>query len=135
MTIMRLCGVMPLAMGLLGLLAGCDLGPTSATGSGRVMYKGMALSTGEVNFLSSEKGLGGVAKIEGSGEFKLPQGLLPGRYSVYVTPPLPAPQPPGTPPPAAPAVSIPLRARDPATSGVVVALEDGENEVVVELQD
>lgn len=135
MMTMRWCGVMPLTVGVLAVLAGCDLGPSSATGSGRVLYKGIALSTGEVNFFSAEKGIGGVAKIDGSGEFKLPDGLAPGRYAVYVTPPLPAPQPPGTPPAKAAPVNIPLRARDPATSGVVVALAGGGNEVVVELQD
>lgn len=132
---MRMCCVATLAIAALAALAGCDAVPSAATGSGRVLYKGIAVSTGEVNFLSAEKGVGGVAKIEGSGEFKLPPGLTPGCYAVYVTPPLPTPQPPGAPPASATAVNIPLRARDPATSGVVVALEGGSNEVVVELQD
>jgi len=117
------------------LLAGCDLGSSPATGSGRVLYKGTALPLGEVNFFSAEKGLGAIAKIESSGEFKLPDGMAPGRYAVYVTPPVPTPQPPGAPRPSASNVQIPVRARDPATSGIVVALEPGGNEVVVELRD
>ena len=116
-------------------LAGCDPAPSPATGSGRVLYQGTALPMGEVNFFSAEKGVGGIAKIDGSGEFKLPDGLLPGRYAVYVTPPVPTPQPPGTPAAPPPSVNIPLRARDPATSGIVVALESGGNDVVVELKD
>lgn len=124
-----------LALASAALLAGCEMASSPATGSGQVLYKGAALPVGEVNFFSAEKGLGGIAKIEEAGKFKLPDGLLPGRYAVYVTPPIPAPQPPGTPPAPPPSVSIPLRARDPATSGIVVALEPGNNDVAVELQD
>lgn len=117
------------------LLAGCDDSPSPATGSGRVMYKGSPLPVGEVNFFSAEKGLGGIAKIQEAGIFKLPNGLLPGKYAVYVTPPIPTPQPPGTPIAPPPSVNIPLRARDPATSGIIVALESGDNDVSVELKD
>jgi hypothetical protein len=122
-------------IGLLIAAAGCDLGSTVAQGTGKVTYKGTAITEGEVNFFSKEKGVGGVTKIDPAGVFTLPDGLTPGQYAVYVTPPLPAPPPPGTPMPPQTPSPIPLKARDPATSGVTVALKGGSNDVVVELYD
>lgn len=121
-------------VGLLAAITGCDLGSAVAKGTGKVTYKGTPITAGEVNFFSKEKGVGGVTKIETSGVFTLPEGLTPGQYAVYVTPPVTPPPPPGTPVPTTPS-PIPLKARDPATSGVVVALQGGSNEVNVELYD
>jgi hypothetical protein len=122
-------------IGLLIAVAGCDLGSAVAKGTGKVTYKGAAIPAGEVNFFSKEKGMGGVTKIDTTGMFTLPEGLTPGQYAVYVTPPIPSPPPPGTPAQPQTPSPIPLKARDPATSGVTVALQGGSNDVVVELYD
>lgn len=119
----------------LAVMLGCEMGPTEASGTGKVLYQGAAVTAGDVNFFSKEKGVGAMTKLDAAGEFKLPAGLQAGQYAVYVTPPVGAPPPPGTPALKATSPEIPQRARDPMTSGVVVALEGGENEVMVELLD
>ncbi len=116
------------------LNTGCGLSSAEAKGEGKVSYKGTPITEGAVNFISKEKGIGAISKIEATGSFSIPAGLVPGQYAISVTPPASAPPPPGT-PYTPPVTSIPLKARDPSTSGVTVALQGGKNDVVVELTD
>lgn len=115
-------------------LTGCGTGGREAQVAGKVTYAGTIINDGVVNFLSTEKGIGAMARIE-SGAFELPEAITPGSYAVYVTPPPVEPPPPGTRPVAPPAAGIPLKARDPHTSGVKVSLINGANDVVIELKD
>lgn len=98
-----------------------------------MVYRGKPVTEGSLNLFSKEKGVGGVAKIDGSGKFALPQPLEAGTYAVYVTAST-EPPPPGSRPKPAQA-ALPRKARDPNTSGVTVKVERGDNDLVVELTD
>jgi hypothetical protein len=99
-----------------------------------VVYKGKAITEGNVNLHSSQTGIGAIARIDGSGHFQVEQPLDVGKYSVYVTPPEATPPPPGT--KVTPTrAAIPSRARDPMKSGLSVEVKAGENDVSIELLD
>lgn len=94
---------------------------------GQVVYKDQPVAGGSVNFLSRETGSAAIAKIESSGEFTLADPLPAGTYTVYVTPTAAEPAAPGTRVMAAKGPAIPVKARDPGTSGVTVTVKPGEN--------
>src|SRR4051794_10626289 len=93
----------------LGLLAagGCSRGPGVGKVSGHVLYRGQALTSGEVHFYARETGIGAIARIDSSGTFQTDTALRAGTYGVYVTP---TPPEPGSPPP--PPTPVPPRFRD-----------------------
>jgi hypothetical protein len=115
-------------------LTGC--GPEGApTGHvvGCVEFRQKPISVGLVTFHSSASGIAATAKIE-AGRFALESPLEVGSYSVYVSPPVPQPRDPNLgPPPPTPLVDIPPKAQDPLTSGIVISVVPGPNEVKVQL--
>lgn len=137
-----LCGRLSLALfvaaALLAAGAGCG-GSAKSTGkvSGQVVYKGKAVTEGEINFYSKERGTGSAAKVDGSGKFALPEPLEAGKYTVYVTAPPPAPRDPklGGGAEKAVVVQVPEKYRAPATSNLSVTVTEGPNDVKLELTD
>ena len=126
-------GVVVLALFVVGL-AGCNTSNEAQVG-GKVTYAGSPVTSGQVNFLSREKGIGAMAPLNSSGDFQLPDAVEPGKYAVYVTPPQAEPAPPGVPATPPPASNIPQKARDPNTSGVEVSVQAGENKLTIDLKD
>jgi hypothetical protein len=116
-------------------VAGCSERKKS-TGSvaGKVTYKGNPVTAGDVTFRSSS-GEAATGKIEGSGQFKLSGPLAAGEYQVFVTPPLPEPQAPGTKAAAPTKFELPQKFRDPSSSGVTVLVKAGDNDIPVAFKD
>jgi hypothetical protein len=112
---------------------GCDGGKPTGSVSGTVKYRGALLTEGDVNFLG-KNGSAGVAKIDGSGSFKIDGSLEADEYRVYFSSPPPEPVAPGAKPAKAKA-DLPAKFKDPATSGVVVPIKSGKNELTLEFKD
>jgi len=124
----------PAALALASLLAiGCEGGKPTGTVAGTVKYKGAPLADGDVNFIG-KNGAAAVAKIDSSGSFKLEGALDADEYRVYFSSPPPEPAAPGARPAKAKA-DLPAKFKDPASSGVVVPIKSGKNEVTVEFKD
>lgn len=127
----RLGGTFVLALAL----AGCGPGekPTG-TVAGKVSYRGSPVTAGSVNFLS-KTGAAAIARVDATGQFKVDGPLEAGEYRVYASAPLPEPQAPGTKATGPPKFDLPAKFRDPASSGVVVTVKAGPNDVPVEFKD
>ena len=112
---------------------GCEGGKPSGSVSGTVKYKGAPLGEGDVNFLG-KNGSAAVARIDASGTFKIEGSLEADEYRVYFSSPPPEPVAPGTRPAKAKA-DLPAKFKDPASSGVVVPIKSGKNDVTIEFKD
>ena len=130
----RFTGGLVLVFAALGA-SGCGSGekPTG-TVAGKVTYKGSPVTAGNVNLLS-KTGAAAIAKIDATGGFKVDGPIEAGEYKVYATPPLPEPQPPGTKQTGPPKFDLPTKFRDPTSSGVVVTVKAGANDIPVEFKD
>lgn len=128
-----LAGLVPVAVALVA--AGCGGGgkPTG-TVAGKVMYNGAPVAAGMVNFLSPT-GSAAQAKIAAGGSYAVADPLEAGEYKVFVSPPLPEPQPPGTRPAPPPKFEVPARFRDPASSATTVVVHAGSNDIPVEFKN
>ena len=114
--------------------AGCGGDKPAGTVAGTVAYNGSPVTAGSVNFLSKAgTGVAATAKIDESGAYKVDGPLEAGDYAVYVAPPPPEQLPPGTKPPPPRKFDVPPKFRDPGTSGVVVTVKSGKNDLPVEL--
>ena len=116
--------------------SGCGKGgkPTGRV-SGQVLYGGKAVTEGEVNFISNERGVAAAATIDSSGNYALADPIETGEYKVYVAPPVPKTVDPKQ--GAAKKVSspIPRKYRDAATSDLTFTIKEGPNEYKIELKD
>ncbi|VTR91132.1 Uncharacterized protein OS=Planctomyces maris DSM 8797 GN=PM8797T_22398 PE=4 SV=1 [Gemmata massiliana] len=113
---------------------GCSSEKPTGTVAGIVKYKGNPLTAGEVNFLS-KTGSAGSAKIDANGQYKVTGELEAGEYKAYFAPPRAEPHAPGTKAAAVPKVDVPAKFRDPGSSGVVVTVKPGSNDIAVEFKD
>lgn len=114
--------------------AGCGSEKPAGTVTGRVVYKGTPVTAGSVNFLS-RTGAAAQAKLNEVGEFKVDGELEAGEYTVYASPPIPEPQPPGTKAPRPLKFTVPARYLDPASSPTTVTIKPGSNEIPVQFGD
>jgi len=112
------------------LLPSC--GPRQRVGqvAGKVLNRGRPLADGNVNFHLAEKGFGAITRLDASGNFTFPEPLPTGTYAVYVTPPEPEPSPKG---PIQKPANIPVKYRDPKTSGLSFEVKAGQNDCPIEL--
>ncbi len=114
---------------LLAPLGGCG-GPGEADAvAGPVTYNGKPVADGVLN-LRSSGGASSSGPVE-AGRFRIAGPLPSGDYQAYLTPLPPEPHAPGKPAPS----PLPPRFRDPTTSGVVVTLRSGRNELPVAFKD
>ena len=122
------------ALALASLVAlGCGGGKPSGTVGGTVKSKGATLGEGDVNFIG-KNGSAAVAKIDASGAFKIEGSLDADEYRVYFSSPPPEPVAPGAKSARAKA-DLPAKFKDPATSGVVIPIKTGKNDVTIEFKD
>lgn len=120
--------------GLLALAAvGCGGGQTTGKIEGQVLYKGKPVQRGEINLRFPERGIGLVVPIEG-GTFKVAEPIATGTYAVHLSPPRVEPGPLGKAPNKA-AAPVPRKYQDPRTSNLQVTVQQGKNEVKLELFD
>ncbi|MDB5339948.1 MAG: hypothetical protein JWN70_5567 [Planctomycetaceae bacterium] len=128
----RFGGVWLLLAGM--LLSGCGgSGKPEGSVAGKVTYNGNPVTSGTVNFLSTA-GVGAQAKIN-NGAYQVNGPLATGEYSVYVAPPLPTPQPPGTKPVPPPKFEVPAKYQDAKQSGLKVTVKAGRNDLPVTIKD
>ncbi len=117
------------------VLTGCGGGGGKPTGSvaGKVTYNGNPVAAGNVNLLSTA-GVGAQAAIS-NGAYKIDSPLPAGEYSVYVSAPLPTPQPPGK--PAAPVAKfeVPQKYQDAKQSGLKLTIKPGRNDLPIDIKD
>ncbi len=123
-----------LLLGAVLALVGCR-GKLAGTVSGKLSYKGEAVTTGSVNFYAPDKGVGALAPLDSSGAFKFSTPLPPGTYKVYVQPPPPEQLPPGSPVKKAPSLAIPPKYLDASTTTLTLEVKAGQNEFPIELAD
>jgi hypothetical protein len=126
-----MCGFAILA----AALSGCGPGekPTG-TVSGTVSYKGSKLSAGNVNLIS-KSGSAAMAKIDDTGNFKVEGAIAAGEYTAYASPPIPEPQAPGSKAGPPKKFDLPVKFRDPSTSGTLVTVNAGSNELPIEFKE
>jgi len=128
---------LPFLAAVLALAGGCGPAPkVKGKVAGSVVYKGKAVTDGEVTFLSKD-GTGGTTKIEDSGNFAFTTPLEVGTYKVSVGPKPPGQEGPpgaGKVPKAAPSV-VPQKYRELATTDLSVTVAEGENNFKIELKD
>lgn len=118
-------------------LSGCSGGPApdpTAPVTGKVSFKGVAVSEGSVNFYDDKRGNAAAAKLGTDGTYSIGDVVL-GDYSVFITPPqvdapVDATKPP--PPPMDPA-NIPAKYRDTKTSGFKTSVRPGTNKADFEM--
>lgn len=112
-------------------MLGCEGSTPQGQVSGKVNFNGAPLTSGVVNFYSTEKGSAAQANLDSSGAFKFDAGLPVGSYKVYVTPPVPKQLPPGTPMEKVD-FTVPPKFQDPAQSGVTKEVKAGPNDITVD---
>ena len=129
----RVAGGIVLVLSL--FVAGCGGGPKPAgTVAGTVKYKGAPVTVGDVNFLS-KTGAAAIAKIDATGQYKIDGALDAGEYKVYASPPEVEQAAPGTKAAAPRKFDLPVKFRDPNSSGVTVTVKSGSNDIAIEFKD
>lgn len=122
-----------LAAGLMTVVGcGGDARPTG-TVSGKVTLDGSTYSDASVVFLGVESGQASSANIESDGTFRLPDPLPVGEYVVYLAPKA-AEDPAAEPAPVTIDQSVPEKYWNEADSDIHVDIQEGKNEVAVELK-
>src|SRR5262245_53432384 len=86
---------LPVAALIIAVLSLSSCKEPTSTVSGKVTYKGEAVTEGTVNFMNLEKGWAADGVIDANGNYKLAGELKPGTYKVFFQPPLPEQLPPG----------------------------------------
>ena len=114
-------------------LTGCGGGKPEGTVSGKVLFKGNPVAGGTVNLLSAA-GVGGDATIK-DGAYQVNGSLAVGDYVVYLSPPRPTPQPPGSKPPPLPPFDVPAKYQDVKTSGLKVTVKAGSNTLPIDIKE
>ncbi len=128
----RLVGMVVLGAAL-WFLAGCSGNPVG-TVSGKVTYKGKAVTTGTVNFINPTTGTAAdPARLDASGAFKLSNPLGAGTYKVYLQPPQPEPVAPGKKVVMEP-FSVPQKFQNPQTTTLSFEVKVGDNDFPIELK-
>jgi len=119
---------------VLTIALGC--GSTSSTGrvSGTVKYKGTPVTSGDVNLLS-KSGKAAQGKLDSNGGFTIDGPVETGDYMVFWTPPVAEPTGPGAKPAALPKLAVPPKFQDATSSGVVVTVKSGANEMPIDFKD
>ncbi|MCX7426007.1 MAG: carboxypeptidase regulatory-like domain-containing protein [Planctomycetia bacterium] len=107
--------------------AGCKKGETLGTVTGNVTFQGKPVTEGMVMFVGP--GVHMTAKLDAQGHYEVKQakgaGLPPGSYQVSVNPPVIDAPMAGGPPVKIPTFpNIPLRYRDPKTSGQTLTVTE-----------
>ena len=117
-----------------GLAAGC--GGEGAQVGGTVTLDDVPLTTGTVSFYPNQPGPVAYGQIGSGGQYALStgteEGLTPGTYSVTVSATELVPATPSNPEPL-PKLLTPERYQDKATSGIVVEVKPGNNEIPIKL--
>lgn len=80
----------------LSTLAGCGTPPPLVVPEvkGTVTLNGTALTEGTINFTSRHSGNAAIAHLGPEGKFTVAGGIVPGEYTVTITPPTPTPEDP-----------------------------------------
>lgn len=116
------------------LLVGCQGGKPKATVKGKVTYKGVAVTTGSVNFFLPSKGAGVSANLDANGQFVFTEPVEPGSYKVFVQPPVLEPLPPGSKSKREP-YNIPPKFQDATQTPISKEVKAGDNDIPVELTE
>lgn len=126
-------GLLALGMGLAFSLAGCgssDGRSASAIVKGTVTHQGQPVTEGRVNLYSPETGNAGSANLSPEGKYEIAEGIPPGKYKAYVTPPpiTTAPKPGESLVAVREYPNIPESYRSDATSNLTVDVKSGTND-------
>jgi hypothetical protein len=114
--------------------AGCDREKFAGPVTGKVTYNGSPVTAGNLNFVSTT-GAAASSKIDASGNFSIDEPLQAGEYKVFISPPVQEPSAPGTKPTTPFKFVVPEKFREPNSSGVIVTVKGGKNEIPVQFKD
>lgn len=130
MSLCRLFAILPI-LGL--LLSGCGSGEVRGRVAGKVTFQGQPVSEGIVVFANDQQGVHMTADLKPDGSYQIitakGAGLPLGTYTISVCPPLPQVTTGvfGKPPAKKPYPNIPVKYRNPKTSGLTLTVSEGEN--------
>lgn len=112
-------------------VAGCGSPPALVVPEvkGIVTLDGAALTEGTINFTSRHSGNAAVAHLGPEGKFVVTGGIVPGEYTVTITPPTPTPDDP-TPKKS----DIPEKYRAEETTDLTAKISGTANELKFELK-
>jgi hypothetical protein len=121
------------------ILAGCSSsGPATGEVSGKVTYKGKAVTEGSITFINPKEGGTAGADLGQDGSYTVPGKVVVGEYLVIVTPPMHiVDTDPGKSPPAPvekPAPNIPMKYRQQGTTPLKETVKEGKNEFNFDLK-
>jgi hypothetical protein len=112
-------------------IAGCGGGQPTGTVKGKVTFDGAPYTDASVIFLDMETGQAGSANIQAGGTFAIEKPLPVGTYTVYLAP-KPVEQT-AEPVPVTIDETVPDKYWNEASSDIKIEVEEGENDVAVEL--
>ena len=118
----------------LTVTSGCKPGEHVGAVSGSVLLEGEPYGSVAVVFFSLATGDGGSANVRGDGTFSLPSKLPVGEYRVYLAPVVPS-EDVGDASPVGVKIdqAVPARYWSESTSDLVVTVQTGVNQCVIEL--
>jgi hypothetical protein len=124
---------------LAAVLAGCSpSGPATGEVSGKVTFKGKAVTEGTVTFLNPKEGGAAEGELGPDGTYKLNGKVVVGEYVVVITPLVQiVDTDPGKSPPAPvekPAPNIPQKYRQQGTTPLKETVKEGKNEFNFDLK-
>jgi len=115
-------------------LTGCGDKPTGSI-SGTVKHKGQPVTSGTINLILPDKGLGYDGKIGSSGTFSIDK-VETGKYKVYISPPQVEQLPPGKAPSKAEPFAVPKKYQDQKDTTLSVDVKAGKNDgVTIDIPD
>lgn len=117
---------------------GCQQkGETLGTVSGNVTFQGKPVTQGMVMFRAQERGIYMTAQLDDKGHYEVKQatgaGLSPGEYQVSINPPV-VDAPMGGPISRPTFSNIPLKYRDPNTSGLTLSVTEAGTMLNIDMQ-
>ena len=120
------------------VLVGCSgsSGRDEPTGtvSGSVTYKGNPVASASIFFVNPEAGTGGGGTLDSEGKFAFSKPIPTGEYKVFLGPPEEQLMPDGQ-PKQGPAPKVPQKYLSEATTDVTVKVNEGDNQLPIELKD
>lgn len=124
----------PAVLTVLLFLVGCS--EKTGTITGRVLYKGEAVTTGAVTFQMPSKGIAQNGKLDATGKFAMAEPMPIGTYHVFYVPPAVEPQDPSKklPPPEVKTI-VPAKFHDLQGSNLTVEVKAGKNDIPIDFKD
>jgi len=115
------------------VLVGCSNSKPVGSITGKVTYKGQPVTSGSINFIAPDRGIGADCKLDASGNYSIKE-LDAGTYKVYIQPPIPEQLEPGK-VAKKEKFEVPTKYQDPQQTTISKEVKAGKNDIPVEIKD